>query len=86
MNLPVNNQNRGILTHDVVGYLPYWEYYQYPDFNYELLSEINFFSAELGSNGDIVNSHNWENLSIVEFVHARGVKIKLWTQLFIKIT
>ena len=63
-SLPINQQNRGILTHDVIGYLPYWEYSQYPDFNYELLSEMNFFSAELASNGDIINSHNWENLSI----------------------
>ena len=81
-NLPINNQNRGILTHNVIGYLPYWEYSQYPDFNYELLSEINFFSAELSSNGNIINSHNWENLSIVEFAHNRGVKVKLCATLF----
>ena len=81
-NLPINQQDRGILTHDVIGYLPYWEYSQYPDFNYELLSEINFFSAELSSNGNIINSHNWENLSIVEFAHNRGVKVKLCATLF----
>ena len=52
-NLPINQQDRGILTHDVIGYLPYWEYSQYSDFNYELLSEINFFSAELASNGEL---------------------------------
>ena len=80
--IPINEEIRGVLSHYVIGYLPYWEYSQYPDFNYELLTEINFFSAELSSNGDIINSHNWENLSLVEFAHERGVKVKLCATLF----
>ena len=55
------NRNRTILTHEVIGYLPYWEYDQYPNLNYELLSQINFFSIELDQFGNIYNDHNWTN-------------------------
>ena len=70
------------LTHEVIGYLPYWEYSQYPNFNYNLLTSINYFSAELDQFGNIVNDHNWTNLSIVEFAHERGVKVNLCATLF----
>ena len=76
------NPDRNYLTHEVIGYLPYWEYDQYPNLNYDLLTQINFFSAELDQYGDIVNDHNWENLYLVEFAQARGVKVKLCATLF----
>ena len=54
-----NHTTRRNLTHNIVGYLPYWEYSIYPTLDYELLTEINFFSAELNQYGDIkcVQSH-----------------------------
>ena len=73
---------RDSLTHRIIGYLPYWEYSDYPDFNFGLLTEINFFSAELNQYGTVVNSHNWENLNIVNYAHDRGVKVKLCATLF----
>ena len=81
-NLTTEPADRTTLTHEVIGYLPYWEYDQYSNLNYELLTQINFFSIEIDQFGDIENSHNWENLSIVEYVHDRGVKIKLCATLF----
>ena len=39
---PINN-NRNNLSHEIIGYLPYWEYDEYPDLNYNLLTQINFF-------------------------------------------
>ncbi len=79
--IPINN-SRVLLSHEIIGYLPYWEYDQYPYLDYNLLTQINYFSAELNQFGDIVNNHNWENLSIVEFAHNRGVKVKLCAPLF----
>ena len=76
------NPNRNYLTHEVIGYLPYWEYDEYPNLNYDLLTQINFFSAELDQYGDIVNDHNWENLYLVDFAQSRGVKVKLCASLF----
>ena len=81
-NTPIQPTDRTTLTHEVIGYLPYWEYDQYPDFNYELLSQINFFSVELDQFGNIQNDHNWENLSLVEYAHDRNVKVKLCATLF----
>jgi len=62
---------------EVVGYLPWWQYGIYPDLNYDLLTQINYFSAELDSTGNIVTDHNWPTLELVEFAHARNVKVKL---------
>ena len=45
--ISVNNLSRPILTHSITGYLPYWEYDQYPYLDYNLLTHINYFSAEL---------------------------------------
>ena len=78
---PINN-NRNNLSHEVIGYLPYWEYDEYPDLNYNLLTQINFFSAELSDYGDIINNHNWENLYFIEFAQSQGVKVKLCATLF----
>ena len=76
------NNNRNALTHEIIGYLPYWEYDEYPDLNYNLLTQINFFSAELSDYGDIINDHNWENLYFIEFAQSQGVKVKLCATLF----
>ena len=74
--------SRNELTHEVVGYLPYWEYNHYTNFDYELLSQINFFSIELDSYGNIINDHNWNDLYLVTYAHDRNVKVKLCATLF----
>ena len=76
------SSDRSSLTHEVIGYLPYWEYDEYPDLNYDLLTQINFFSAELDQYGNIINDHNWENLYLIEFAQSQGVKVKLCATLF----
>ena len=80
--LEVTQLDRSFLTHEVIGYLPYWEYDEYPDLDYSLLTQINFFSAELSDYGDILNDHNWENLYFIEFAQSHGVKVKLCATLF----
>ena len=82
MSLSFYQSERNFLTHEVVGYLPYWEYDEYPDLDYNLLTQINFFSAELNGYGDIVNDHNWGNLYFIEFAQSHGVKVKLCANLF----
>ena len=51
---PINSAVRSDLTHEVIGYLPYWEYAHYPDLDYNLLTQLNFFSAELDPYGNII--------------------------------
>ena len=80
-DVTVNNRNSG-LSHEVIGYLPYWEYEKYTDIDYELITQINYFSIELDQYGNIENDHNWPNLYLVEYAQARGVKVKLCATLF----
>ena len=77
-----HSDNRNSLSHEVIGYLPYWEYDEYLDLDYNLLTQINFFSAELDGNGNIINNHNWLNSYLIDFAHERGVKVKLCATLF----
>lgn len=70
------------LTHEVIGYLPYWEYDTYPSLDYDLLTQINYFSAEVNSDGSISNTHNWPNLGFIYFAQERGVAVKLCATMF----
>ena len=79
---PIESINRDILTHEVIGYLPYWEYADYINLDYELLTQINYFSAELDPYGNVINNHNWNNLYLVTYAHDRNVKVKLCATLF----
>jgi len=74
--------NRNNLSHKVIGYLPYWEYESYPQIDYSLLTEINYFSAELNEYGSIINDHNWDNIGFINYAQSQGVKVKLCATLF----
>ena len=76
------NLHRNTLSHKVIGYLPYWEYDSYPYLDYSLLTEINYFSAELNEYGNIINDHNWDNIGFIDYAQAQGVKVKLCATLF----
>tara|TARA_Y100000590_G_scaffold85739_1_gene95986 strand:+ start:944 stop:2206 length:1263 start_codon:yes stop_codon:yes gene_type:complete len=86
--IDANVQNDGIynrnhtLSHEIIGYLPYWQYDEYPDIDYSLLTQINYFSAELDKYGNISNDHNWDNIAFIEYAQERGVKVKLCATLF----
>ena len=70
------------LSHKVIGYLPYWKYDTYQDLDYSLLTEINYFSAELNPYGNIINDHNWSSIAFIDYAQERGVKVKLCATLF----
>ncbi len=71
-------------TKEIVGYLRYWDYGV--DFlnalDYNLLTQINYFGAELNPDGSILTDRDWGNINLVNFAHARGVKVKLTAILF----
>lgn len=67
---------------EIVGYLPYWQYSSYPSLNYNLLTQINYFCVELDGNGNITDDYSWPRIELVNFAHARGVKVKLCATLF----
>ena len=69
-------------SREIIGYLPYWQYDSYPYLNYQLLTQINYFSAELEYTGDITNDHHWPASQLISYAHDRGVKVKLCATLF----
>ncbi len=75
-------QTRTVLSHEIIGYLPYWQYDFYPEIDYNLLTQINYFAAELTETGDISNTHGWPYLGMISFAQGRGVKVKLCATLF----
>ena len=70
------------LSHEVFGYLPYWKYSSYGVLNYNLLTTIAYFSAEVSSTGSITNVHNWPASSLVSKAHQNGVRVVLVATLF----
>ena len=62
--------------------MPYWEYESYTNIDYSLITEINYFSAELNEFGNITNDHNWDNINFINYAQDRGVKVKLCATLF----
>jgi spore germination protein YaaH len=64
-------------TREIIGYLPSWKYGSYLNLNYQLLTQINYFSAELDGNGNITDYNNWPQTELIDFAHTRGVKVKL---------
>jgi len=49
---------------------------------HSLLTQINYFSAELDGSGNVIDDHHWPAAQLVAFAHDRGVKVKLSATLF----
>ncbi len=81
--IPVLNKTvQKELTHEIFGYLPYWKYSSYATLDYDLLSTIAYFSAEINANGTISNSHHWPAASLISMAHNAGVRVVLVATLF----
>ncbi len=70
------------LTKEVFGYLPYWRYNSYPSLNYNLLTTIAYFGAELDGNGNITALHHWPANGLITMAHNNGVRVVLTAILF----
>jgi len=72
------------LLYTYYGYLPYWiSTSAYGNFQYELLSQISYFSVAIhtdGSPGAMPNPTNFT--TIMDYAHPRGVKMHLTFTLF----
>ena len=67
----------------VFGYLPWWiekEYYENIDF--DLLTHISAFSAEVNPDGSIAEDHGWPWTGLINRAHASGVRVVLTMTLF----
>ncbi|NOZ74049.1 MAG: T9SS type A sorting domain-containing protein [FCB group bacterium] len=66
----------------VFGYHPYWEGTNWQDYNYDLLTTVAYFSAEVSSSGQLTNLHGWPVTGLINAAHSNGVKVVLAATLF----
>lgn len=67
----------GAPSKEIFGYLPYWVYPNYPNLNYELLTTIAYFGAEMDELGNLTNLHNWPAAGLIDKAHSAGVRVVL---------
>ncbi len=70
------------LARRVYGYLPYWESLDLAAFNWDLISDVVAFSAGVGTDGTVSNTHALPGAALVSAAHAHGVKVHLCATLF----
>lgn len=69
-------------SREIFGYLPYWVYPSFPNLNYDLLTTIAYFGAEINEFGNIVDLNDWPAAGLINQAHSEGVKVVLTTILF----
>lgn len=69
-------------SREVFGYLPYWTYPSYPTLNYDLLTTIAYFGAEVNEFGNITDLNDWPAAGLINQAHSEGVRVVLTTILF----
>lgn len=69
----------------VFGYMPYWTN-DTENLKYALLTDILFFSCELGTSGALGDCHGWPDAAPIAEAHSYGVKVHLVVTGFDKAT
>ena len=67
---------------EVFGYHPYWMGTAWTNYNFNLISTLAYFSAEITPTGGISNLHGWPVASLINEAHAHGTKVVLCATLF----
>jgi spore germination protein YaaH len=69
-------------SREIFGYLPYWTYPSYPILNYDLLTTVAYFGAELNGSGNITDLNDWPAAGLINKAHSEGVRVVLTAILF----
>jgi len=71
------------LNKTVFGWHPYWMGTAYEDYNYQLLSDIAYFSYEVNPNtGSYNDIHFWKSTHLIDLAHQAGTRVSLAVTLF----
>jgi spore germination protein YaaH len=72
-----------VLQKRVFGYHPYWIGSAWQNYQWDLLSDLCYFSYEVNpANGDAVTIHDWNTAAVIDTAISRGVKVHLCVTLF----
>ena len=67
----------------IFGWHPYWSGSKYKNYQWNLLTDISFFSYEVdAATGNAITTHNWETSDIIDIAHQNNVKVNLCVTLF----
>ena len=67
----------------VFGWHPYWVNGAEQNYQWNLLSDLSYFSYEVDPlTGDPLTTHNWENASVIDDAQANNVRVNLCVTLF----
>lgn len=69
------------LTHEVMGFLPYWMDDNI-DLHWDLLSTVAWFSVEARIDGGINNLYGWPPSGLISTAHANGTRVVLTVTCF----
>ena len=78
---PISQRNRNP-SKDVFGYHPYWMGTAWINYNFDLISTLAYFSAEVTPTGGLSNLHGWPVASLINEAHEHGTKVVLCATLF----
>ncbi len=75
-----------VVNRTVYGFMPYWVVSDLSQVQWDLLTHVAYFSAEMNSDGSIAALHNWPSgtsvQALISTAHANGVKVTLAATLF----
>lgn len=69
-------------SREVFGYHPYWMGTAWTNYNFNLISTIAYFGAEVTATGSISDDHGWPVTSLINTAHAAGTDVVLTVILF----
>ena len=69
-------------SHEVFGYHPYWMGTAWQNYNFNLITTLAYFSAEVNANGSLGDLHGWPVSSLINEAHAHGTNVVLCATLF----
>ena len=78
---PISSRTRNP-SREVFGYHPYWMGTAWTSYNFNLISTLAYFSAEVTSTGGLSNLHGWPVASLINEAHEHGTKVVLCATLF----
>jgi spore germination protein YaaH len=71
------------LKKTVFGWHPYWMGTTYEQYNYQLLTDIAYFSYEVDPNtGNYKDIHFWKTTELINLAHEAGTRVSLTVTLF----
>ena len=78
---PKSHRNR-TPSKEIFGYHPYWMGTAWTNYNFDLITTLAFFSAEVNANGSLGDIHGWPITDLINEAHAHGTDVVLCATLF----